>query len=342
MPLADLTRNAVLDAIAEFDALGRNEFLGRYGFRPARSYFLEHDGYLYDSKAIAGVAHKFVRPNDGPLAATSFSGGEATVVEKLQELGFVVTAHTDDKNSDGRNPPWTRDELILALELYLRNPQSPPGKVSKEVAELSVTLNLLGQWLGRNADDKYRNKNGVYMKMMNFRRFDPAATSEGRVGLTRGNKEEEVIWNEFAHSPAHLKHVARAIAAALHIDQDLQSEPSHNDDGFCEAPEGRVLTRLHITRERNRKLVEKKKSSELARTGHLVCEVCNFDFEARYGERGRGFIEVHHTKPVHVLDDGATTKLCDLALVCANCHRMIHSARPWLELEELRALLRGV
>jgi len=190
MPLTDLTKDAILKAMGEFDALGREEFLTSYGFHPARSYFLEHDGRRYDSKAIAGVAHKFVRPGDGPLIASSFSGGEATVASKLRELGFVVNEDADNEPSASRNPHWLRDELILALELYLRNPQSPPGKTSKEVIELSATLHLLGQRLGRATEGKYRNENGVYMKMMNFRRFDPSAVAEGRVGLSLQPKSQ--------------------------------------------------------------------------------------------------------------------------------------------------------
>jgi 5-methylcytosine-specific restriction enzyme A len=69
----------------------------------------------------------------------------------------------------------------------------------------------------------------------------------------------------------------------------------------------------------------------------LICEACEFDFELTYGERGRGFIEVHHGIPLHQLLPGAKTKLDDLHLLCANCHRMIHSRRPWLTLDELRA-----
>ncbi len=259
----------------------------------------------------------------------------------------MVTVEHDGTNHDeaipeGRNPPWTRDELILALDLYLRNPQSPPSKTSKEVAELSETLHLLGQRFGRLVAGKYRNPNGVYMKMMNFRRFDPRATASGRIGLTRGNRDEEVVWNEFANDLAHLKAVANTIVAALRNEDEWSSEAPPYDDDFSEAPEGRVLTRVHVTRERNRKLVDQKKAAELARSGRLRCEVCDFEFEARYGERGRGFIEVHHTKPVHTLEEGAKTKLTDLALVCANCHRMIHASKPWLELHELRALVRPI
>ena len=129
--------------------------------------------------------------------------------------------------------------------------------------------------------------------------------------------------------------------AALRDGADWSNELPPLDDDFTEAPEGRVLTRVHLVRERNRKLVNRKKAAALSQSGRLLCEVCDFDFEARYGGRGRGFIEAHHTKPVHTLMEGAKTTLADLALVCANCHRMIHAARPWLELDELRALLKA-
>ena len=205
MALSDLTADAVLKAIAEFDQLEREAFLERYGFGPARSYFLVHEGRQYDSKAIAGVAHRFARPDEGALTADSFSGGEATVAAKLDELGFVVTSEgggAERAPLGGRNPDWTRDELVLALELYLRNPRSPPGKASKEVAELSATLRLLGERLGWVRDDKFRNVNGVYMKMMNFRRFDADVIASGRVGLTRGNSDDGAVYREFASDPA--------------------------------------------------------------------------------------------------------------------------------------------
>ena len=57
MCLRDITsRQAVLDAIAECDDMGQDTFLEKYGFHHARKYFLVHNGRMYDSKAIAGVA----------------------------------------------------------------------------------------------------------------------------------------------------------------------------------------------------------------------------------------------------------------------------------------------
>jgi hypothetical protein len=91
VPLAALTsRQAVLDAIAEHDLLGGTGFREKYGFGAARSYFLLHNGQRYDSKAIVGAAHGFQHPSLGPLRASQFSGGEATVARLLEGLGFSL------------------------------------------------------------------------------------------------------------------------------------------------------------------------------------------------------------------------------------------------------------
>jgi len=87
--LGDITREAVLAAIARYDQLGQEEFLSRYGFDRARQYMLVHEGKRYDSKAIVGVAHGFL-PGKDMLAASEFSGGKATVAPLLTRLGFYV------------------------------------------------------------------------------------------------------------------------------------------------------------------------------------------------------------------------------------------------------------
>jgi hypothetical protein len=91
MSLKDLTSaGAVLKAIAEFKRVGQTEFLRKHGFGPARRYFLEHEGSLYDSKAVVGVAHGYQFPEQGALGSHDFSGGEATVRRKLEDLDFKV------------------------------------------------------------------------------------------------------------------------------------------------------------------------------------------------------------------------------------------------------------
>ena len=76
-----------------------------------------------------------------------------------------------------------------------------------------------------------------------------------------------------------------------------------------------------------------------------ACQVCGFDFVQAYGEIGRSFAEVHHLnplseRPASEWTDAVLTRVADLAVLCANCHRMIHRRRPALSLDELRSFMR--
>jgi 5-methylcytosine-specific restriction protein A len=101
------------------------------------------------------------------------------------------------------------------------------------------------------------------------------------------------------------------------------------------------LTELHKSKERNPKVVREKKKRVLRESGKLECEVCGFDYVNIYGQLlGYGFAECHHTVPVSELTEGHKTKLSDLAIVCANCHRMLHKARPLISIDELRDVIK--
>lgn len=83
-----VTRQNILQAIAECDSRGADDFLGVYGFEPAVGYELEHEGRTYDSRAILGVAHRYAT---GRLAAANeFGGGAHGAVSVLRKRGFVV------------------------------------------------------------------------------------------------------------------------------------------------------------------------------------------------------------------------------------------------------------
>ncbi len=114
-----------------------------------------------------------------------------------------------------RNPDWSRDELILALDLYLRFRTSPPGKTSAEVTELSSLLRHLAERAGLVVSATYRNANGVYMKMMNFRSIDPHYTVDGRVGLSANNDLERGVWQEFAGDSDRRSEAVELIRAGL-------------------------------------------------------------------------------------------------------------------------------
>jgi 5-methylcytosine-specific restriction protein A len=113
------------------------------------------------------------------------------------------------------------------------------------------------------------------------------------------------------------------------------------DNKFTEEfPEGKIVERMHLSRERNFKVVELAKRNFKEQYGKLFCQVCGFDFEAIYGIVGKNFIEGHHTIAVSEMSPGHKTKSNEIAMLCGNCHRMVHKKRPWLTIEQLGNLLK--
>lgn len=120
-----------------------------------------------------------------------------------------------------------------------------------------------------------------------------------------------------------------------------------DDDGVEDRPElmadelvgleGEIMERLVRHRKREQRLREAKLRAVLAETGRLRCEVpgCGFDFFEVYGEPGREFAHVHHRAQLADRDEPSETTLDDLAVVCANCHAIIHRGGQCRPLEGL-------
>jgi 5-methylcytosine-specific restriction protein A len=131
---------------------------------------------------------------------------------------------------------------------------------------------------------------------------------------------DAALWAEYAHRPQELSRVVASIRQAAVSGGQLHTAMA----GEEEAVEGRLLFRLHCSRERSAALVSRKKAVTLRAEGVLRCEVCRFDFTAFYGALGEGYAECHHLTPLAEAGTEARTRLGDLAIVCANCHRMLH------------------
>lgn len=103
--------------------------------------------------------------------------------------------------------------------------------------------------------------------------------------------------------------------------------------------EGRILTRLHAYKERDRTFSARAKRYYKKRAGGtLFCMACGLRPEALYDDRGERCIEAHHKVPIEQLQPDSITRVSDMAMVCASCHRVIHSRVPCLTLEEVKAL----
>jgi 5-methylcytosine-specific restriction protein A len=89
-----------------------------------------------------------------------------------------------------RNPNWTRDDLILALDLFFKVNPLHTDENNSQIVELSDLLNKLPIHPRSEQTQNFRNPNGVYMKLCNFLRLDPSYTG---VGLDAGAKLDEEV-----------------------------------------------------------------------------------------------------------------------------------------------------
>jgi 5-methylcytosine-specific restriction protein A len=230
------------------------------------------------------------------------------------------------------NPHWTREETILALDLYLRHAPSVPSKTSRDVVELSKLLRSLPLHAGAAKNDTFRNADGVAFKLLNLRNV---ATGKGLQNVSTNDRS---VWAELGTDPKRVADLAKLIR------QEVASNDSSNwqdDSEEIEFAEGRLLTRVHKARERKpqvrKELIEKRAAS-----GGLKCDVCNDGPRVASRTLMDAEFEAHHIVPIAAAME-RKTRLQDMALLCACCHRLIHRAiadqKRWLSIAEARSLL---
>jgi len=233
-----------------------------------------------------------------------------------------------------RAPDWAWEEIVLACDLVVRNDWKQLAEDDPQVAELSELLQKMDIHPPEVRGDKFRNTNGVVRKTA-----DIATARPGYQGIkTNGGRRTEEVVTEFITRPDMMHALAASLRSSLAAGEppDLPRETGYENESEME---GRYLLRLHVYRERNRSLRRRKIDSVLANGGSLACQVCEFDFAQTYGERGQGYIECHHVEPLHVGGEKARS-IRELALLCSNCHRMIHTKPPWPTPAELKEIIR--
>lgn len=221
MTLARLTDSAaVRAAIAEFDELGREAFLERYGFGAAVDYLVidPASGRAYDSKAIAGVAFGKQYPEEGPLAAASFRGGAATVAPALEALGFPVVAPRSD---------WTDAEVAATVGAYfsMLTEEAAGAKVDKRAYRDRLRPLLLGR-SDSAIERKHSNISAVldeagYAWVSGFKPLHNYQQLLRSVALERADAEGEL----FARIMAKREGVAAAPADEPNLDAVFVAPP---------------------------------------------------------------------------------------------------------------------
>jgi len=121
----------------------------------------------------------------------------------------------------------------------------------------------------------------------------------------------------------------------------LEISEQNNDDKLS-YNEGKERLKVHIKleKERNPFVIKDAKIAFLKKHGRLFCQICGFDFRKVYGEIGKNFAEGHHKKMVADMDkEGETITIDDIAIVCSNCHAMLHRSNPPITVEELKDIV---
>jgi 5-methylcytosine-specific restriction endonuclease McrA len=124
--------------------------------------------------------------------------------------------------------------------------------------------------------------------------------------------------------PSYVQKVV--LNTSLNLDVDIHTTT---------ASEGRRRLVLHLQRERNQTIVRNKKKHAAS----LECEICEFSFSSVYGSAAGEYCEVHHLLPLSEVETDTRTRMEDLAILCANCHRVVHLHNPPYSINEVKSML---
>lgn len=221
------------------------------------------------------------------------------------------------------NPNWSTDETLLVLDLLLRTWPTVPGASSREVGELSNVLRRLRIHGDKGKNEKFRNADGVYMKLQNLASLHPDRL--GRFKGLRTSITDRAVWERYWARPEVVRALVKEIKLGVEVVAAVGSMDGQDTDDEMEAREGTVLTLVHRVRERHKGFRGRLLKRVEREHGSAKCEACSFSPAKRKdGSRFASVLEAHHNVPLAAV--GSTqTKLSDLSLLCANCHRLVHA-----------------
>ncbi len=161
--------------------------------------------------------------------------------------------------------------------------------------------------------------------------YEPATALSLRYDLANLPAEEDLVADLKAMVGLYTKLIARGGRENF---EDLSGAEAADMEGAT--IEERRRYRQH------RKIERAGNAAKLVKRIHgCICQGCNIDFGVIYGAAGKDYIEAHHLTPLNELPEDVPVKLDpknDFAVLCANCHRMIHRKNGPKTIAELSAI----
>ena len=219
------------------------------------------------------------------------------------------------------NASFTRDEVILALDVLYFSGEAHPTAQTAVVQELSALLNRLPIYALENRNDKFRNLTGVARQILLFR----ASKKLGKRDPNVGARFYEID-SKFEDCRGEL----HSIAMAIRRNERFFEISGFGDDAEApDFPEGALLGHLH-------RIVETRDSTKLVPGKR--CEICQIDTSDIYPGCSN-LMNMHLAVPITELDGNRRYRAEEFITVCPNCHAALHRRRPWLTKENCGELL---
>lgn len=240
-----------------------------------------------------------------------------------------------------RNPNWTHDELVLVAEFYKRHAPHIPGKPSTALVDLADEILAAAAVQGLSGIETFRNPNGVYMKLMELRKYDPAYPGAG-LGHGKWRDIEANVWNlppdRLAYEAQHIRakiaqfltaggspdeargivapiadreKLAEKVQSILAQPQLLAIPPKGQDH-----PEAQVVQVVQYAR-------DPRVVAYVLNRARGICEACKAPAPFIRMD-GSPYLEAHHILP---LSQGGPDTVENCAALCPNCHRAMHLAK---------------
>jgi hypothetical protein len=216
--------------------------------------------------------------------------------------------------------------------IVLSKNKSGLQKGEKQISHYAI-LSKIRRCTDQEIEELWPGNNGRWKYITDFletRRFEPAFNLEEILPADRTKHYSSVMTHArfSAEDESIIKTLIEGKLPSFFPEEIVETET------YCEGGSKKVTVNAYERDPRARR--------ECLRINGFLCSICDYNFEATFGEIGRGYIHVHHVVPLHIKHGSyQVDPQKDLIPVCPNCHAMLHRTNPPLKPHELKEIYLG-